>query len=635
MSSDKKRFGRISSIFGNHHNNNSTTNALNANSRTSSPQPQTIKPLNKPLLNKSSQSNLTAKTSNVSHKSISQKSSLQSLNPSINNNIPKINETPKKTNSHLSVLDTHSHSPNLSPQSTNTTRLRRKPPSDLDSFDFESQGQNLTSPTKSTATTTATSSSSNQPDRDIIADLEHEIDNFLQIEPSNNSNDMYDAKSRTSNPFEQRSINDYEMTRSDPIMGLSEYTQEVTTPPLRPRSTEFESPSSAPYPLDSLLSTPTESLSQSPQIIQNEQFHQEEDDVIADLSSKSSSVSLSSPINFTVPSSDTTNMSYDQIHKNSSSFTSLNNYNTNSTPAHTRSSSYTNRTQSYTLNKSPTMLSYNSNPQSMHNRQASIKSIQSSNSCRNVNLAALKKTMSLKPGEGERSYYVYSIRRSAGTAYNENGPLKWKLPVGIMPIDKAATKENSNGKYKRLIGNSNYLRSSKYLKQSGVELKHGHLKPRLLASEVDDRDDNNIFNLESTNTPKKNIIPPLNDSNSDKISRDNSLKRTITDGSLPTGDTRSCISTTENSNRNRSSSINSLNSTGSLKIDNKINSLGYYQHRSYKYGDDDNDEESDTTEFNIDGEKMNNNQEQIIIDEDDEERPKLVLANPDYSSESD
>ena len=83
------------------------------------------------------------------------------------------------------------------------------------------------------------------------------------------------------------------------------------------------------------------------------------------------------------------------------------------------------------LSKSYTQKTYASNRSnpSQHRMSSSVGSIYSSNSYRNVNLAALKKTLNLKPGEGERSNYVLAIRKAAGTSYNELTRMKWKLPV--------------------------------------------------------------------------------------------------------------------------------------------------------------------------------------------------------------
>lgn len=119
-------------------------------------------------------------------------------------------------------------------------------------------------------------------------------------------------------------------------------------------------------------------------------------------------------------------------------------------------------------------------PPGFHRKSTSLSSLYSTSSNRNVNLATLKMTLDLKPGEGEQSRYVVALRRSMGTAVNDSPPDKWKLPTGILPVDKRASMASSNGRYLRL-GVSQGRK-----KTSGVELKHGHLQPRLLAAEVGD-----------------------------------------------------------------------------------------------------------------------------------------------------
>lgn len=277
-------------------------------------------------------------------------------------------------------------------------------------------------------------------------------------------------------------------------------------------------------------------------------------------------------------------------------------------------------------------------PGTQHRKSGSISSIMSSNSYRNVNLATLKKTLNLQPGEGERSNYVLNIRKSAGTAYNESGPGKWKLPMGISPVDKHANYlgSGSNGRYLRLAGGVSQGRGKR---ASGVELKHGHLQKRLLAAEVDNVDEcgmgirgvlrplltNELFLL-----PKMPANEPLRSSNSSigagsaglstsAISRSSSLARTSEGMSL--GDAQSIItgkSSTYPSSRRSSSS------SGSISDDNAVE--GFYQHPAYKYesggelSDDEVVTEVDTAVERDDDEEY-----------EYEEAPRLVLANPDAS----
>ncbi|KAK6459015.1 uncharacterized protein RJT20DRAFT_132169 [Scheffersomyces xylosifermentans] len=264
-----------------------------------------------------------------------------------------------------------------------------------------------------------------------------------------------------------------------------------------------------------------------------------------------------------------------------------------------------------------------------HNRNSS--SISSIRSYRNVNLATLKKGLNLKPGEGERSNYVLTIRRSAGTAYNESGPGKWKLPTGIKPIDKSVSLTNNNNKYMRL-GSSQYSRAKKG--GSGVELKHGHLQRRLLAAEIDDRDDQSmtldqsITNTISKTTTTSSEVKSVNSntapqSSSATLSGENSLKRTVTEGT-----TDALSVTTESTNESKRTASVSSDSSGSLS---EIG--GYYQHRGYKYNEaDDPDDEENATEV-----ETSNGKNTFALPPEDgsDERPRLFLANPDYSSDSD
>lgn len=255
-----------------------------------------------------------------------------------------------------------------------------------------------------------------------------------------------------------------------------------------------------------------------------------------------------------------------------------------------------------------------------HHKLGSISSLWSTGSQKNVNLATLKKTLNLHPGEGERSNYVLTLRKNAGTAYNENGPLKWKLPVGIAPIDRRSTYNTNNTKYMRLVGG---VSQSKAKKGTGVELKHGHLAPRLLASEVDDRDDASVnFGM------KKPLITPTTTTTSTATESSlalssgsaNTLSRTITDTSTasksPNPQSPSLNSSLDDSPtvealgsfKSRRSSVSS--GTGSVAGMNN----GYYQHPSYKYDEYDENEEFDATELEY-------------------EEPRLVLANPDTDSD--
>lgn len=248
-----------------------------------------------------------------------------------------------------------------------------------------------------------------------------------------------------------------------------------------------------------------------------------------------------------------------------------------------------------------------------HKRQSSsISSIFSSHSNKPANLATIKKGLNLKPGEGERSNYVLLIRRSAGTAYNENGPGKWKLPIGIKPVDKASLASNANGRYKRLAGPFNQNR----LKKSGVELKHGHLQPRLLAGEIDDKD-TGIRQKIGTISELKPVIPETKLVSMSPVTSGTNLARVSTVGSTNTMDVQSIAASSTMSSTIEESIVSS---SSSESLNGAIGG-GYYQHPGYKYspgGGDDTEIETGS---------MDN-------DDEYEERGKLVLANPDVSSDS-
>ncbi|ODV79996.1 uncharacterized protein CANTADRAFT_223227 [Suhomyces tanzawaensis NRRL Y-17324] len=266
-----------------------------------------------------------------------------------------------------------------------------------------------------------------------------------------------------------------------------------------------------------------------------------------------------------------------------------------------------------------------------HRQSTSISSLRSSNSYRNVNLASLKKSLNLLPGEGERSNYVQNIRRNAGTAFNDTGPGKWKLPTGIAPMD-ANSHYSTNGKYAR---RATGLQRTK--KASGVELKHGHLQPRLLASEIDDGDVVSVRLGPKISTSTSLGKSPFNDSKSSSssiapggslanVSRNNSLVRTTTDVSGLTSDSQSVVtSSTRSESRRRSVGSSSSGSISDAGVG------GYYQHPGYKHGEDEfgraSGDEDDEDNTDVEGAPR-----KLLDDEDEyDERPRLVLANPDNS----
>ncbi|QEL62522.1 hypothetical protein CJJ09_004699 [Candidozyma auris] len=271
-----------------------------------------------------------------------------------------------------------------------------------------------------------------------------------------------------------------------------------------------------------------------------------------------------------------------------------------------------------------------------HRKSSSMSSIFSSNSNRHINLATLKKSITLRPGEGERSNYVQTVRRNAGTAYNDLGQESWKLPVGILPIDKRVLLP-TNDRYTR-------MRGSRKNQSSVVGLKHGHLAPRLLAAEVDESEGSNKFGLLGrSNTFQKSEKTISSESSSKSgiqsasISRGNSLHQSSratsrtasiaesassigTPSLVPSTPKRSQFGT--QTNLSRQASTSSRVSVGSL-IEPKL-SEGYYQHPGYNL-----DEEAEFAEdysHSTEG-TMNNDDDDASI-----EKPRLFLANPDSAS---
>lgn len=252
-----------------------------------------------------------------------------------------------------------------------------------------------------------------------------------------------------------------------------------------------------------------------------------------------------------------------------------------------------------------------------HRKSSSVGSILSAGSNRNLNLATLKKTLNLKPGEGDRSHYVLSLRRNAGTAFNETGPGTWKLPTGIAPIDKRSTYNSNNGAYMRMAGGT----SNKAKKGSGVELKHGHLAPRLLAAEVDDFEELSIpTQLDKSKSSNSSIIMPHTSPSvhSNLSSLQTSLSRTMT--------TTSTSSQTQISKESKRSSLAS-GSSGSIS-DGDVNVGRYYQHPAYKYDDTGDNSKGDQDETEIELDDGDD-------DDDDDDEPKLFLANPDNYNDDD
>lgn len=262
-----------------------------------------------------------------------------------------------------------------------------------------------------------------------------------------------------------------------------------------------------------------------------------------------------------------------------------------------------------------------------HARMLSISSVYSAGSTRHVSLATLKMTFNLRPGEGEKSNYVETLRKGAGTSFNEAGPGKWKLPTGIVPVDKRDIMKQATKKFSRGVNSAAYRTK----KSSGVELKHGHLKPRLLAAEVDEGDSTNKFgSLGRSSTLQNKAITPVTSKSSTPsaglkgISRANSLERANTLASISTaGDVQSSLSKISNSRR--ASTISSADSVGSVSNDRNVDI--YYQHQGFKFENGEDSLENDDY-YNRDRENLSQESE-----DSEDEKPRLYLANPDSDSD--
>lgn len=268
-----------------------------------------------------------------------------------------------------------------------------------------------------------------------------------------------------------------------------------------------------------------------------------------------------------------------------------------------------------------------------HRKTGSIGSLHSMYSNRNVNLATLKKSFNLRPGEGERSVYVSTIRKSSGAANNDTAPGKWKLPTALQVIDRSAIQ---TAKYLRMSS------GSKLKKSSGVELKHGHLQRRLLRSEADDFDDSEIVSrspLARSGTETSRILTHVLSTNTDAsqatILTSNTYSSTSSvdkTSSLAPGATNTTSNSSEQNNElleaeasssnttqlERSRSVSS-SSSGSISSSSMAAGV-YYQHPGYNNKSDDDINGSITS-----ASSTLNNDEASEYDG----FSRLVLVNPD------
>lgn len=80
-------------------------------------------------------------------------------------------------------------------------------------------------------------------------------------------------------------------------------------------------------------------------------------------------------------------------------------------------------------------------------------------------------------GIGTGSAYVKTLRKRYSTVYSDVSSKSWNLPIGIANKGRA-----SGGSYSAFAPSKNYLRRA-------MDIKHSHLTPRLLASEVDEEEE--------------------------------------------------------------------------------------------------------------------------------------------------
>lgn len=659
MSSEKDRrstFGsRISSIF-NTHPHISHAEPLKVYSQSSSG--ASLKLYKPALINKAS--NVSLKRNQEEHNVPELKNDHRSTPANTSRTItksasPEIVRHTKQT-SLPSELARKSTSPSLSPV-TSASHMRRKPPPEVDdSSDCSSDNLyfNAPSPRRSPGPPGAV-----QNMDDIIGTIESEI-GYMGIGDSEH-NSMYEHEEYNTSALNTPNL---PMPRSKPITTLADYNSDYSDSSQSMGLPVLEINNSVPpYPVDPFGDSSMDNSPVSPIFRNTSEFGSYSNDYpasrkdpVGPLSSSSSATEINN-MNSSRRSSDT----YGSVTPTRRSTLTLpiiipenQTFNANVPLSKLSSSSLYTKNQSPFVNQSnrnstgenvidpivrtktsSTIPSTSSGMVANHRHSSSISSIWSSNSYRNVNLATIKKNLHLKPGEGESSNYVITIRRSAGTAFNESGPGKWKLPTGILPVDTSATYAKSNGRYTRLAGG---LTRAK--KTSGVELKHGHLQPRLLAAEIDDGESSSLGI-----TPKISAAPSTKTNLSDiksssssitaastiNISRNNSLARTTTEGSTLGTDLQSVV--TESTNSGSRKSISS-SSSGSIS-DSNVKIGGYYQHPGYKYEDDqgsDTGNEDDASALDY------SNRQSIPIENDmDEydERPRLVLANPDMDSDSD
>lgn len=257
--------------------------------------------------------------------------------------------------------------------------------------------------------------------------------------------------------------------------------------------------------------------------------------------------------------------------------------------------------KAYSADKKSNVLKQNTTkqPVSLHRYLGSLSSLWSPGSFRYTNAPASKEyPVPSYPGQGQKSLYVTILRKKSGTAYNDTGPGKWKLPLGISPINKSSNYLHSSG--------TSLLNRNK--KQSGVELKHGHLQPKLLTVEVDGNEDVPIQSKIPGRTFKPTSLDTLSTNENPGTSVVSENNTSIEEPQvLPSGDGLQ----SEISARRESSSSGSLS---------EVFNMGVYYHHPDNMADNRDAEENGYRYSTYSG---------YSLHEPHSESRRLVLTNPD------
>lgn len=120
-------------------------------------------------------------------------------------------------------------------------------------------------------------------------------------------------------------------------------------------------------------------------------------------------------------------------------------------------------------------------PQPHHQHSSSHSSIYGQNVSGNNNSSNNENS---ELGVGTGSKYVKEMRKKSGTVWCDVSSKVWGLPIGVA--------ERASGSYSALAPSKGYLRKA-------MDIRHSHLTPRLLASEVEDDDEDEIVSPAADN----------------------------------------------------------------------------------------------------------------------------------------